>query len=93
LPNFAPTDLADKKQLGTNDDASNPASGIYYVSGDNWPWAMNFLQPFTYPVEAVNVKDAYLHFLDWSKSGGAGYLDWYSNTGAGYTNPANLYNK
>ncbi len=93
LPNFAPTDLADKKQLGTNDDASKPVSGIYYVSGDNWPWAMNFLQPFTYPVETVNVKDAYLHFLDWSKSGGVGYLDWYSNAGAGYTNPANLYNK
>lgn len=91
LPNYAPTDLAAKSQLGTNDDASNPAHGVYYVSYDNWPWAINFLQPFTYPVETVNIKDAYLHFLDWANSGGTLYPDWYSNTAPGYRNNANLY--
>lgn len=29
-------DLVDKTLFSTQDDASKPASGIYYVSGNNW---------------------------------------------------------
>lgn len=92
LPNYAPTNLVDKTLFGTQDDASKQSSGIYYVSGDNWPWAMNFLQPFAYPVEGVNVKDAYPHFLDWAGSAGTLFSDWYSNTNAGYRNTSSIYN-
>lgn len=93
LPNYAPTDLVNKTLFGTNDDASNASRGIYYVSSDNWPWAINFTQSFNYPVETVNIKDTYLHFLDWAKSGGTQYVDWFTNTGTGYRNSANIYNK
>ena len=93
LPNHAPTALANTSLLGTNDDRSNPSTGTYYVSYDNWPWAMNFLQPFVYPIEAVNVSNAYPHFLDWAKSGGSLFKDWFSNTGSGYRNTFNLYTK
>ena len=79
--------------FGTNDDSSNPTNGTYYISKDNWPWAMNFLQPFVYPLEAVNVSNAYPHFLDWAKSGGVLYPDWYSNNGSGYRVSSNLYNQ
>ncbi len=93
LPNQAPTSLANPALFSTNDDNSNPNSGSYYVSKENWPWAMNFLQPFVYPIEGVNVSGAYPHFLDWAKSGGILYSDWYSNMGSGYRNNSNLYNQ
>ena len=93
LPNHAPTNLANMTLFGTNDDSSNPTNGTYYISKDNWPWAMNFLQPFVYPLEAVNVSNAYPHFLDWAKSGGVLYPDWYSNNGSGYRVSSNLYNQ
>ena len=91
LPNNAPTALANMSLFGTQDDGSVPSQGIYYVSYDNWPWAMNFTQPFSYPLEGENVSQAYLHFLDWAGSGGTLFTDWYSNTGSGYRNNSNIY--
>ena len=54
---------------------------------------MNFTETFSYPIETVSIDQAYLHFLDWAKSGGASYKDWYKNTGAGYQNAKNIYSK
>ena len=93
LPNFAPTNLVDNTLFGTQNDASNPGAGIYYVTKDNHPWGLNFTETFSYPIETVSIDQAYLHFLDWAKSGGASYKDWYKNTGAGYQNAKNIYSK
>lgn len=93
LPGNAPTDKVDSKLLGTGDDVSNAATGIYYVSKSNWPWAISLPVNFTYPVEGVKISDVYLHFLDWAKSGGATYTDWFTNTAADYRNTNNLYTK
>ncbi len=93
LPGQLPTDLADKSLLGTLQDASNTATNTYYLTKDNHPWALSFTVPFTYPIEGVDISNAYLHFLDWAKSGGTLYTDWYSNTSTGYRNSANLYTK
>ena len=93
LPNNAPTDLIDKTLAGTLDDASVAAKGIYYVTKDNHPWALSFTETFNYPIEQVSIDQAYLHFFDWAKSGGALYKDWYKNTGAGYQNTKNIYSK
>lgn len=93
LPGNAPTDKVDSKLLGTGDDASNASTGIYYVSKANWPWAISLPVSFTYPIEGVKISDAYPHFLDWAKSGGATYTDWFSNTAADYRNTSNLYTK
>ncbi len=93
LPNYPPTALVNKILFGTNDDASNAGRGIYYVSSENWPWAINFTQPFSYPIETANIKDTYLHFLDWAKSGGTQYIDWFTNNGTDYRANANIYNK
>jgi len=93
LPGTMPTDLADLTQLGKNDDATNPATGIYYVTKKNYPWALNFSGDFKYPIEQAPINTAYLHFFDWAASGGSSYKDWYSNTGAGYRNSSNIYNK
>lgn len=93
LPGNVPTDLADTKLLGTGEDASNPSKGIYYVSSSNWPWAISFPGSFTYPLEEINISKAYLHFLEWAKSGGTSYTDWYSNGAADYLSAGNLYKK
>jgi LruC domain-containing protein len=93
LPGLLPTDLADKTLLGTLQDATNISSNIYYVTKDNHPWALSFLTGFSYPVEGVDISKAYLHFLDWTNSGGTVYTDWYSNTGTGYRNNTNMYTK
>ena len=93
LPDYPATDLANKSLFGTGNDGSVPSSGITYVSTDNWPFALNTSGTFSYPIEGVNVSQAYLHFLDWAGSGGNSFLDWYTNTAAGYRNTANIYSE
>ncbi|WP_254659497.1 LruC domain-containing protein [Mucilaginibacter sp. PPCGB 2223] len=93
LPGNAPTDLADMTVFGTQDDTSVPATGRYYLSQDNHPWAMSFYQGFAYPTETSPVWAAYLHFLDWAKSGGTQFTDWYSNTASDYRNSNFIYSK
>lgn len=93
LPGYLPTDKADTKLFGTDDDTSAPSSSRYYLAKDNLPWAINYADNFTYPLEQVKITDAYLHFADWASSGGTLYPDWYTNTAAGYRALPNLYLK
>lgn len=93
LAGYSPTDKADAKLFGTGDDSSVPGSGRYYLSTDNWPWAMNFSDQFIYPLETIGVNEAYPNFLNWASSGGTSFTDWYSNTGAGYRVTSDLYLK
>lgn len=90
LPNYAPTDLANKGELGTGDDASDPSTGTYYVTKNNLPWAINIPQTFQYPIEKQDILGAYLHFADWAESNGAVYPDWYTNK-SGYRNSSLIY--
>ena len=91
LPGYAPTSKADTKLFGTGNDASVPGSAKYYLSTDNWPWAMNFTDKFVYPIETVGINVAYPFFLTWASSGGLSYTDWYSNLGVGYRITSDLY--
>ncbi|UEG53328.1 LruC domain-containing protein [Mucilaginibacter daejeonensis] len=93
LPGFAPTDKVDTKLFGTDDDASVSTSGKYYISSENWPWAIGFQGTYNYPFELQPVNEAYLHFGEWASSGGTTFTDWYSNTASGYRNTSKIYNK
>jgi LruC domain-containing protein len=93
LPNYVPTDLVNTALFGTADDNSKPSSGLYYVTKENWPWGISFPQQFSYPTERDTISKGYLHFLDWSGSGGTTYTDWYSNTASGYRNNTYIYLK
>jgi len=93
LPNYAPTSLATTSFFGTQNDASVPASNIYYVTKDNHPWALSFIGPWQYPIEGDPINEPYLHFYDWAASGGVSYTDWYYNTSAGYQNTQYIYSK
>jgi LruC domain-containing protein len=93
LPGFAPTDKANKSLFTTDDDASVPASGKYYISKENWPWAINFTSAYKYPVELQPISQTYLHFSEWALSGGTTFTDWYSNTLTGYRDNSKVYTK
>lgn len=93
LPGYAPTSLADSKLFATGDDASVPSSGKYYLSKENWPWAISFNDTFTYPTETTIITSAYPHFAAWAASGGSLFTDWYSNLATDYRTTANLYLK
>jgi LruC domain-containing protein len=93
LPNYAPTALANTALFGTQNDASVPSKGIYYVTKDNHPWGLYFLGSWQYPIETIPVNQPYLHFFDWAGSAGVSYTDWYYNTAAGYQNTQYIYNK
>ncbi len=92
LPGYAPTNLANTSLFSTGDDASVPGSK-YYLSKENWPWAISFNDTFTYPVETTIITSAYPHFAAWASSGGALYADWYSNPAGDYRVLSNLFTK
>jgi LruC domain-containing protein len=93
LPNNAPTDKVTASALGTYDDNSSSATGKYYLSKENSPWALSFPDMFSYPVEGKPITDAYLRYNDWVKSGGVSYKDWYISTVTGYRNNSFIYSK
>jgi LruC domain-containing protein len=85
-----PTDLANQSLLGTGHDKSNPASGRYYVTEKNLPYAIDISSPFDYPVEKVQVTQAHLKFFQWGESSGTQYYDW-NQPLTGYRAVSNIY--
>lgn len=77
LTSYKPTSKADPKYFSTGQDLTNPAQNRYYVSSTNMPFAIHIPETFTYPIEKVNIKDAYNHFNEWGGSLGNTYSDWY----------------
>ncbi|KAF0238187.1 MAG: hypothetical protein FD183_1504, partial [Chitinophagaceae bacterium] len=93
LPGQIPTSLVDAGQFGKGVDGSTPSANIYYVTKENYPWALNFTDGFIYPSETNSIANAYTNFLAWAASSGTSYKDWYSNTGSGYRDSKLLFIK
>ncbi|MGI4803349.1 MAG: LruC domain-containing protein [Janthinobacterium lividum] len=94
LPGYSPTDKATTTLFGTADDASLISGRSNYTSRENWPWAISFNDTsFKYPLETVNITNAYPHFADWAAASGSSFADWYSNLTTGYRVSSNIYNK
>jgi LruC domain-containing protein len=90
LVDHAPTDLADKSLLDTEEDDSKPSQGRYYKTKTNLPWGLNMIERFDYPVEKVQILDAYKHFGAWAESNGSQFTDWYKDK-PGYRSSKNIY--
>jgi len=90
LPGKTPTTLADLSLLGTWFDNSDPATGKYYQSATNLPWALDTPVKFDYAVEKNEIVLAHLKFGDWAESNGAVFTDWYKAL-SGYRNTALVY--
>lgn len=91
LSGHLPTNKANLGLFGTQHDDSNPATNKYYLSAQNWPWAISFIETFNYPKEGAAINEAYLHFADWASSGGSIFTDWYKNTASGYRDLSKIY--
>lgn len=85
-----PTDLVNNSYFDTDADATNPATGKYYQTKNNLPWALDLPVSFAYPVEQVDILSAYNHFAQWAESGGTNYPDWYMDK-SGYRVNSNIY--
>lgn len=89
LPDCAPTELADVSLFGTLDDDSDPATGRYYKTSTNLPWAINIVYDFVWMKEKQEITLGYLKFDEWAQSGGTEYQDWYKDL-PGYRNDSYL---
>ena len=85
-----PTALADQALFGTFADDTNLATGKYYQTENNLPWALDLPVKFDYPIEQVQIINAYNFFQDWGESGGAVHTDWYEDN-VGNRNSENIY--
>ncbi len=90
LAGHKPTDLANPAYFKTMSDDTDPATGKYYQTANNLPWALDIPVSFAYPVEQVAILNAYNHFATWAESAGSQYPDWYSDK-AGYRVNSNIY--
>lgn len=90
LPYYPPTDLVNNDLFGQYEDNSDPATGRYYVTAINLPWAINIYERFDYPIEKQDILGVHLKFAEWAVSGGIQFPDWYKNL-AGYRNEALIY--
>ncbi len=90
LSNYPPTNLADENYFGTMDDDSNPATGKYYKTDNNLPWAIKISESYDYTIEKAEITSAYLKFYNWAESSGTLYPNWFQNE-AGYRNEVNIY--
>ena len=92
LVGYKPTEKANKALFGTAQDNSSVTNNRYYLSAQNWPWALSFVEDFDYLSEANNIADGYLNFLNWAQSGGTQNTDWYKNI-TGYRNSNYIFHK
>lgn len=69
------TSLVDVNLFGTLDD--NSMNGLNYTTTQHLPWALSFSSEFDYPIEKVEIIQAYLKFFEWANSGGINFPDWY----------------
>lgn len=90
LPNKKPTDKVNSSFFGQGDDNSVPASGRYYKTTDNKPWAIHIAGDYSYPVEYAPIYNAYLNFNNWATSNGVNFADWYVDQ-AGYRDNNLIY--
>lgn len=78
LTDNAPTDLADQSLLGTGNDLSDPGANKYYISKDNFPFAIHIPEAnFRIPEEDVRIDKSYPQFAEWVISKGTESKDWY----------------
>ena len=82
----APTAKMNTTYFGTEDDASDPSKGLYFVREGNYPFAfyMHGVNISVYEEtilkrenESKPIDELFPRFMDWSTSGGTTNQDWY----------------
>ena len=92
LCDMPPTALANAAYFGTESDDSNPATGRYYRTKNNLPWAINIFDHFDYPIEKAPIISGYTKFANWTTTSGNSFPDWYKDL-TGYRIPTNIFHQ
>ncbi len=86
LTNYPPTDLADLTYFGrykdhsSLDEEGNPIGPYYYVSEDEYPFAIDLpIMDYKVPTEAMRIDLFYPKFKNWVKTKGQEDADWYKH--------------
>ncbi|MEO1624502.1 MAG: LruC domain-containing protein [Bacteroidota bacterium] len=90
LPNTEPTAAMKSGLFGTVDDDSNAGSGKYYLSDTNLPWALYLPTSWKYPLEKVDLLNAYFRFDEYVQQDAN--LSWYIDDDS-YRNSGRCFNK
>ncbi|MEI7982532.1 MAG: LruC domain-containing protein, partial [Bacteroidota bacterium] len=90
LTDNPPTSLVNQAYFKTGDDDSDPASGRYYKTKRNLPWAIRITSSYDYTNETAQITSGHLKFAAWAESSGGQYPDWYLKI-SGYRNESNIY--
>jgi len=90
LPDHSPTSLANPAFFDTGNDNSNPATGRYYKTSTNLPWAIRISSSYDYTIEGAQITSACLKFVPWAESSGVQFPDWYTDK-SGYRNMSYIY--
>ena len=90
LSDHPPTSLVNQAYFKTGDDDSDPASGRYYKTKSNLPWAIRISSGFNYTNERAQITSGYLKFAAWAQSAGIQFPDWYLKN-SGYRDESNIY--
>ncbi|MBN2018344.1 MAG: LruC domain-containing protein [Candidatus Cloacimonetes bacterium] len=90
LPDYPPTFEMNTALFDTADDATNLAMGIYFRTANYLPWAILIAEGCNYPIEMIQISDAFNYFVEWVLSDGAQKADWYLDL-PGYQNEDMIY--
>ncbi len=85
LPDYPYTYEMNTALFNTGDDATDPGMGIYFRTEDYLPWAILIAEGCNYPIEMIQISDAFNYFVQWVQSDGTQKEDWYLDL-PGYQN-------
>ena len=76
----------------TEDDYSDLSRGKTYITSSGLPWVLEVSDSVEYPIEEVEITEAYSYFDDWAISGGSLWKEWFKDF-TGYQNKDKLFRK
>ncbi|WP_367989803.1 LruC domain-containing protein [Vibrio sp. NTOU-M3] len=78
LADHAPTEKFDSDNLlGLGEDSSNAVTGRYFKTNTNLPFALMVTDEWKWPLEKVDLVNAYPDFAAYAESGGQQKQNWY----------------
>lgn len=95
LPDYRPTKKGSMNSFGVNDDKSDGIT-TFYRTGERHAWGLDIVRDnadspgWVYPVESIDILDAYLNYSKWVESGNS-YETWYKWTIPENVNKEKLY--
>lgn len=68
LPGKAPSPRMNTALFKTGDDDTTPGNNKYFKSGNNLPWVLYIPTAWNYPLEGVDLVEAYSQFIEYAEN-------------------------